>query len=149
MPIDRDVLEAVREMDEHGLRRLLMLARARLERRGVPTGDATDAKVTLRQQEVRCGKATCTTCPHGPYWYAYWSEEGRRRSRYLGKLDDVPEALDTDATGVDHGAVADAETSDDAATPEVARVAGRDDATHAPGVAGDDGDLIHLPPTGV
>lgn len=91
MPIDRDVLEAVREMDEHGLRRLLMLARARLERRGVPTGEATDAKVTLRKQEVRCGKASCTTCPHGPYWYAYWTEEGRRRSRYIGKLDDVPE----------------------------------------------------------
>ena len=35
MPIDRDVLEAVREMDEHELRRLLILAKARLERRGI------------------------------------------------------------------------------------------------------------------
>ena len=33
MPIDRDVLEAVREMDEPELRRLLMLAKARLEGR--------------------------------------------------------------------------------------------------------------------
>jgi len=90
MPIDRDVLEAVREMDEHELRRLLILAQARLERRGVPVGN-NGAKVSLRQQHVRCGKASCTSCPHGPYWYAYWTEEGRRRSRYIGKLDDLPE----------------------------------------------------------
>ena len=86
MPIDRDVLEAVREMDAHELRRLLILATARLESQGVelPTGSAP--KVSLRQQNVRCGKANCTKCPHGPYWYAYWTEDGRRRSRYLGKI---------------------------------------------------------------
>jgi hypothetical protein len=22
---------------------------------------------------------------HGPYWYAYWKENGRTRSRYIGK----------------------------------------------------------------
>ncbi|MCT7971096.1 hypothetical protein [Laspinema olomoucense] len=38
-----------------------------------------------RQELVRCGKATCKTCPHGPYWYEYWSEGGKRRSKYLGK----------------------------------------------------------------
>lgn len=91
MPIDRDVLEAVREMDEHDLRRLLILARARLENRGVEfPGAAPD--VRLRKQFVRCGKATCRTCPHGPYWYAYWWEDGKRRSRYLGKLDDLQES---------------------------------------------------------
>ena len=90
MPIDRDVLDAVREMDEHELRRLLILAQARLERRGVPVGNGA-AKVSLRQQHVRCGKQSCTSCPHGPYWYAYWTEEGKRRSRYIGKLDDIPE----------------------------------------------------------
>jgi hypothetical protein len=42
---------------------------------------------------VRCGKENCTRCPHGPYWYAYWNEDGKRRSRYLGKLEDVPEAV--------------------------------------------------------
>lgn len=91
MPIDRDVLEAVREMDEHELRRLLILAKARLEGRGVAfPGASPDVK--LRQQNVKCGKATCTTCPHGPYWYAYWWEEGKRKSKYLGKLEDLPEA---------------------------------------------------------
>jgi hypothetical protein len=95
MPIDRDVLEAVREMDEHELRRLLILAQARLERRGVPVGNPTKSKVTLRRQHVKCGKATCGRCPHGPYWYAYWWEEGRRRSRYIGRLEDLPEAAAT------------------------------------------------------
>ncbi len=93
MPIDRDVLAAVREMDEHELRRLLILAKARLERAGHPFPGAGPA-VKLRRQMVRCGKATCTRCPHGPYWYAYWTEDGRRRSRYLGKLEDIPEALE-------------------------------------------------------
>jgi hypothetical protein len=88
MPIDRDVLEAVREMDEHDLRRLLILAKARLENRGVVfPGPAPE--VRLRSQMVRCGKKNCTACPHGPYWYAYWWEDGKRRSRYLGKLDDL------------------------------------------------------------
>jgi hypothetical protein len=90
MPIDRDLLEAIREMDEHELRRLLILAKARLEQRGVAfPGVAPDVK--LRQQSVKCGKANCTRCPHGPYWYAYWWEDGKRRSRYVGKLDDLPE----------------------------------------------------------
>ncbi len=76
-------------MDEHQLRRLLILATARLERRGVALGDNPSSKVSLRRQLVRCGKASCTRCPHGPYYYAYWWEEGRRRSRYVGKLDDI------------------------------------------------------------
>lgn len=92
MPIDRDVLEAVREMDEHELRRLFILAKARLENRGLDLDDSGPV-VRLRQQLVKCGKESCTTCPHGPYWYAYWTEDGRRRSKYLGKLEDVPEAL--------------------------------------------------------
>jgi hypothetical protein len=88
MPIDREVLEAVREMNEHELRRLLILAKARLEQRGV-TFPGAGPEVSLRAQRVKCGKATCSRCPHGPYWYAYWWENGRRRSRYVGKLDDV------------------------------------------------------------
>ena len=42
------------------------------------------------QQYRRCGRPDCPTCTppgrgHGPYWYAYWWEQGRVRSRYLGK----------------------------------------------------------------
>ena len=87
MPIDRDVLDAVLEMDEHELRRLVILARARLENHGVAF-TAGAPTVSLRQQWVRCGKDSCTRCPHGPYWYAYWREDGKRRSRYVGKLDE-------------------------------------------------------------
>lgn len=88
MPIDRDVLEAVREMDEHDLRRLVILARARLENRGVTLEAQAGPNVRLREQWVRCGKDSCSRCPHGPYWYAHWREDGKRRSRYVGKLED-------------------------------------------------------------
>lgn len=89
MPIDRDVLDAVLEMDEHELRRLVIVARARLESHGVSFGNGSP-QVSLRRQWVRCGKQECTRCPHGPYWYAYWREDGKRRSRYVGKLEDEP-----------------------------------------------------------
>ena len=46
--------------------------------------------VTYGRQYRRCGKAGCTVCSaggqgHGPYWYAYWKADGKRRSRYLGR----------------------------------------------------------------
>jgi hypothetical protein len=92
MSIDRDVLDAVREMEEPELRRLLMLARARLEKRGHSFPDmGPDVKV--RRQMVKCGKESCTTCPHGPYVYAYWIEDGRQRSKYLGRDVDMPEGM--------------------------------------------------------
>jgi hypothetical protein len=43
---------------------------------------------TYRLEEVRCGKKNCHCAegkPHGPYWYAYWTEGGRTRSQYVGK----------------------------------------------------------------
>lgn len=85
MPLDRALLEDVKDLDEHDLRRLLILVRAQLQAGGVIGGD-DHPKVKLRQQTVRCGKSGCTRCPHGPYWYAYWTENGRRRSRYVGRL---------------------------------------------------------------
>jgi hypothetical protein len=89
MSLDRDVIDAVRAMDEHDLRRLLILAKARLEARGETFGSAAP-RVRLRSQLVKCGKDSCTKCPHGPYWYAYWWEDGKRKSRYVGKLEDEP-----------------------------------------------------------
>ncbi len=87
MAIDRDLLDAVKELDEHDLRRLQILTRAQLDRAGVP-GPDIEPDVKMRKQMVRCGKAGCTKCPHGPYWYAYWNQDGRRRSRYVGRLLD-------------------------------------------------------------
>lgn len=85
MPLDRDLLDAVRELDEHELRRLLILTQTRLHQSGVLR---PETRVSLRQQMVKCGRDSCTTCPHGPYWYAYWREDGRRHSKYVGKLLD-------------------------------------------------------------
>lgn len=88
MPLDRDLLDAVRELDEFELRRLHILTTARLD----PQFRDDHPEMRLRQQWVRCGKESCRTCPHGPYWYAHWRENGRRRSRYIGKLlDEVVE----------------------------------------------------------
>ena len=87
MALDRDLLDAVRDLDAHDLRRLQILTRAQLERSGA-LAPADEPNVSLRKQMVRCGKAACTRCPHGPYWYAYWTENGKRRSRYIGRLLD-------------------------------------------------------------
>lgn len=92
MPLDRDLLDAVRELDSHDLRRLQILTMAQLERSGeIEVGE--EPNISMRQQMVRCGKQGCTKCPHGPYWYAYWTEDGKRRSRYVGRLLD-DESLD-------------------------------------------------------
>jgi hypothetical protein len=83
MSLDRPLINSVRALDEPELRRLVILAQDLLARRGggrVPSG----GKVTFRLEDVRCGKANCTRCPHGPYWYAYWREDGKVRKRYLG-----------------------------------------------------------------
>ena len=48
---------------------------------------ADDGK-TYRLESVRCGKKGCKCADgklHGPYWYAYWLEDGKTRSRYVGK----------------------------------------------------------------
>lgn len=83
MAIDRELIREVRALDVHDLRRLQMLIRGLLlEDDGSSDGPG---KVTFRQEFVRCGKEHCTTCPHGPYWYAYWREDGKTRSRYVGK----------------------------------------------------------------
>ncbi|MDH3498778.1 MAG: hypothetical protein OEM97_01530 [Acidimicrobiia bacterium] len=84
MSLDRDLIDAVRDLDEHELRRLLILTQARLGDDALMGGP----KVRMRQQMVKCGKTSCTRCPHGPYWYAYWTEDGKRRCRYVGKLID-------------------------------------------------------------
>ena len=92
MALDRDLLDAVKELDEHDLRRLQILTQAQLERSGA-VESGSEPQVSLRQQMVRCGKQGCTKCPHGPYWYAYWSEDGKRRSRYVGRLLDEESLL--------------------------------------------------------
>jgi hypothetical protein len=43
---------------------------------------------TYRLVKVHCGKKGCKCAGgggHGPYWYAYWSEQGKTKSKYVGK----------------------------------------------------------------
>jgi hypothetical protein len=98
MGLDRDLLGRVRELDEFDLRRLQLFTREVLTARTgaaaeapAPVGSRGSPRETFRRQRVRCGKSGCRSCPHGPYWYAYWREEGRLRSRYVGK-ERPPEA---------------------------------------------------------
>jgi hypothetical protein len=86
------LIKQLRALDEYDLRRLLIIVRGLLVQRegAAPAPDPSEGpaarpgKVSYRLEEVRCGKPGCTKCPHGPYWYAYWREGGRVRSRYIG-----------------------------------------------------------------
>ena len=48
-----------------------------------------NGKVTYHQQISYCGKPRCHKCRdgvgHGPYWYAYTTENGRTTRTYIGK----------------------------------------------------------------
>ena len=83
MTISKDLIRQIRTLDAYDLRRLLMLIRGLLLED--PPERSQSGAVTFRQEMVKCGKQGCTRCPHGPYWYAYWREDGRTRSRYVGK----------------------------------------------------------------
>lgn len=43
------------------------------------------AGIQLRPRMLRCGKAGCTTCPHGPYWYVTIRRPGKRADVALGR----------------------------------------------------------------
>ena len=87
MSLPRELTRVVRRLDQYQLRRLLILVRGLLVHvDGQPEGErGLPPSLTYRQEEVRCGKSGCTTCPHGPYWYAYWKQDGRTRKRYIGR----------------------------------------------------------------
>ena len=56
---------------------------------GTHENSMTTSKVTYRQQVTFCGKARCSKCRdgigHGPYWYAYRTENGVTTRTYVGK----------------------------------------------------------------
>ena len=95
MTVDRNLFAQLRKLDRHDLRRVLIFVRGLLHSMGDDFGGEApemvtgeEAGVSYRLEEVRCGKQRCTSCPHGPYWYAYFREGGKLRSRYIGR--DLP-----------------------------------------------------------
>lgn len=88
MSLPKDLVRTVRRLDEHELRRLLILVRGLLVGSDGPNVELAEVPgmptVTYRQEVTRCGR-DCANCPHGPYWYAYWREGGRQRSLYIGR----------------------------------------------------------------
>ena len=114
MGLPRSLVTEVRRMDEGQLRQLLILARGLLLTSEHPVIEIRDLPgmptVRYRQRAVTCGKDACGSCPHGPYWYAHWTEDGRRRSRYIGaelpaevrrKLDQLDLERDRQGDGTD------------------------------------------------
>jgi Family of unknown function (DUF6788) len=57
-------------------------------RREILEENARDNK-TYRLVLIRCGKENCKCAKrstgHGPYWYAFWSEQGVTKCTYIGK----------------------------------------------------------------
>jgi hypothetical protein len=98
MPIDKALIRQIRGLDQYDLRRLQIFIRGLLvDDEDCAGSEATGKAVTFRQEHVKCGKPGCKTCPHGPYWYAYWREDGRVRSRYVGRH--LPGRRDASETG--------------------------------------------------
>lgn len=63
--------------------------RAAAQRREVIQSQHTP-NATYQLERVRCGKVGCKCAGengelHGPYWYAYWRNDGKLRSTYIGK----------------------------------------------------------------
>lgn len=99
---ERKLFSALRKLDRHGLRRILIFVRGLLMAMGDEEGaapEAADPEVTYRLESVRCGKPNCRSCPHGPYWYAYFREGSRLRSRYIGR--ELPADVKKKLSGAD------------------------------------------------
>jgi hypothetical protein len=70
-----------------------------LERRKVGKG-------TYQLEKIRCGKPKCKCnqgALHGGYWYFYWREGGKLRSRYIGKKKpaELNDAIAQTTTGIE------------------------------------------------
>ena len=90
MPLDRKLMQQLRQLDRHDLRRVLIFVRGLLHSIGDDAAEVVESgAITYRLEAVRCGKESCSSCPHGPYWYAYYREGDKLRSRYIGR--ELPE----------------------------------------------------------
>jgi hypothetical protein len=49
--------------------------------------ESVPQNATIREEYVKCGNYSCGRCKHGPYYYAYWRDQGKRYKKYLEKYD--------------------------------------------------------------
>jgi hypothetical protein len=42
--------------------------------------------MTYQVKSIKCGKKGCKSCPHSYYVYGFWKENGKTKSKYIGKL---------------------------------------------------------------
>jgi hypothetical protein len=84
MSIPCRLCSELRMMDRHELRRVSIFVRGLLLAMD-DDADEPEEGVTYRLERVRCGKPGWRSCPHGPYWYAYYRDGDRLRSRYIGR----------------------------------------------------------------
>jgi hypothetical protein len=49
--------------------------------------ESVPKNATIRKEYIKCGNLSCRRCNHGPYYYAYWRQEGKRYKKYLGVYD--------------------------------------------------------------
>lgn len=102
----------------------------------IDAGDKADAGVSYRQQRRRCNRSGCASCRdggpgHGPYWYAYWRENGHLRSRYVGKSlparlePPAPPVLSVDGAATERAAAKHGDRVDGACAPTLGHVDGR------------------------
>lgn len=99
MALDRRLYTELRRLDRHDLRRVAIFVRGLLVQLGDDSASADEGEpgVTYRLEPVRCGKPNCSSCPHGPYWYAYYREGGKLKSRYIGR--ELPLGVETSGMG--------------------------------------------------
>ena len=38
---------------------------------------------TVVEKYIRCGKSECKNCPHGPYYYLSFKQDGKTKTKYL------------------------------------------------------------------
>ncbi|MBC7129178.1 MAG: hypothetical protein H5T45_05555 [Thermoplasmatales archaeon] len=77
-------IEKLEEMKEYIEKRIQELQESKTSKKEVKTREVVRS-ITYQLEKVKCGKEGCTKCPHGPYWYAYWREGEKVKSKYIGK----------------------------------------------------------------
>ena len=71
-----------------------VLADAKGENYSILASDGTLHKGTVVIKPVFCGKK-CKGCPHCHYKYVCWTQGGKTKWKYIGKIERVKECLAT------------------------------------------------------